>query len=122
MAFLTPLLRSPGDTKNDKERLAAKIASLSLELALQFGVHPGELSLLRPAVRDQVEIEAEATDCRGENLRQGDKVVVDLVVTPGVYRVVDGATKEKRRRIFIVPCEVLPVSNQPPAPVVTNTV
>jgi len=107
MDLLAPLAKSTA-ASSQMAPIIASIADLGLELALQFGVHPAELSLLKPEKGEWLEVGAECNSCLGENLRRGEKECVDLVVAPGICRTGDGK-KDTGVKIPIVPCDIFPV-------------
>jgi hypothetical protein len=105
--FLTPLAKSPA-ASSQMTQIISSIADLSLELALQFGVHPAELSLLKPEKGEWLEVGAEYNSCLGGNSGRGERERVDLVVAPGICRIGDGR-KDTGARTPIVPCDIIPV-------------
>ena len=91
----------------EAQAMVRKIARLTSELALQFGVQPSHLSLSLPARKQLVEIGKEFHDCIDGDINRGDRVLVDLVVSPGLNRVGDGKGSTERRALM--PCEVFPL-------------
>jgi len=108
MDFLAPLAKSDAES-SEMAPIISDIADRGLELGLQFGVHPAELSLLRPKKGESLEVGAECNNCLGENLRRGGRECVALVVAPGICRTGDGK-RDTGSKVTIVPCDIFPVT------------
>ena len=99
-----------GRPLNDKSRDSiAKLSRAGAELGLQFGVQPSHMQLIRPAHRETVEIGKNFVDCVDNVMRKGDRVQVDIYVSPGLTRVGNGK-KDFHGSMVIVPCSVYPIS------------
>ncbi|KAH0537285.1 hypothetical protein FGG08_005910 [Glutinoglossum americanum] len=84
-----------------------QMANLSLEIALQFGVHSAQLRLSAPSRGEQIMIGEEFHDCEDGDSSKGSAYVVDLVIVPGLQKVGDGRSDMTSKRT-IVPCEIYP--------------
>jgi hypothetical protein len=88
--------------EKDDIREAALIAR---EIAMQFGVNPANLQLLRPEQGEEVEIGTEFHDCYDGDTHAGRRYIVDLVTLPGLQKIGDGRSDRTSVRT-IVPCDV----------------
>jgi hypothetical protein len=84
-----------------------EIVNLSLDIALQFGVHAAQLQLLSPGRGERIEIGEDFHHCEDADYCRGSTYTVDLVILPGLKKIGDGRSDMSSRRT-IIPCEIYP--------------
>ncbi|KAI9786204.1 MAG: hypothetical protein M1839_007614 [Geoglossum umbratile] len=108
MGVLSEVARLSNSTvKSEVEDDIRRMANLSLEIALQFGVHSAKLRLSGASRGEQVVIGEEFHDCEDGDYNKGSPFVVDLVVVPSLQKIGDGRLDMTSKRT-IVPCEIYP--------------
>jgi hypothetical protein len=85
-----------------------EIANLSLDIALQFGVHVSQLRLSSPDRGERIEIGEDFHHCKDADCNRGSICTVDLVTLPGLEKIGDGRSDMFSRRTLI-PCEIYPM-------------
>lgn len=95
---------SPSSTKSRRE-LVLRAARLGAEMGLQLGVQTARVELTRPSRNQSVVIGGEFHHCVDGDLYRGQRVRVDLVVSPGLARI---GSKTDDRTVVLVQCNIYP--------------
>ncbi|KAM7211659.1 hypothetical protein V8F06_012959 [Rhypophila decipiens] len=96
--------RECATTVKSRREMILKAARLAAELGLQLGVQCARVELKRPARNQSVVIGDEFHHCMDGDLDRGQRVRVDLVVSPGLTRLGSAKTDDKP----VVHCNIYP--------------
>ncbi|KAK0634342.1 hypothetical protein B0T17DRAFT_611369 [Bombardia bombarda] len=96
------------DVASEIKDKVGDIVKLAGELALEFGSQRAELGLEVPRPGDSVLIGPDFVDCEDGDANKGAFEVVNLLVSPKVFRVGDGRNDLKTKKV-IFPGEIYPI-------------
>lgn len=93
---------------NEATETVKRLTTRASELGLQFGVQPSHLNLSQPGRQQQVEIGKEVHDCIDGDTYRGKHVTVDVLVSPGLFRLGDGKGN-MMAKVLLTPCDIWPM-------------